>query len=92
MMWTIKEHKNRAVKVINKAPKHIKEKYELWKQIMQTDGPEGVRAFPGFKDEALKGEWQGSRSSRLSDQYRVIYTIYHKEITVYVEKIGPHDY
>lgn len=91
-MWQIKEHKNKATKVIKKAPKQVKEKYEFWKQVMKIDGPEGVRAFPGFKDEALKGEWQGSRSSRLNDQYRVIYTICHQEVTVYVEKIGPHDY
>ena len=91
-MWQIREHKNKATKVIEKAPKQIKEKYEFWKHIMRATGPEGVRAFPGFKDEALNGEWQGSRSSRLNDQYRVIYTVHSKEIMIYVEKIGPHNY
>jgi addiction module RelE/StbE family toxin len=46
----------------------------------------------GFRDEALKGKWRGYRSSRLNEQYRVIYTVNKNEIYVMVEEITPHDY
>ena len=46
----------------------------------------------GFHDEALRGEWKGFRSSRLSDQYRVIYTVENDSVLVKVMKVTPHDY
>lgn len=91
-MWTVREHKVRAQKVLDRAPKQVQEKYQFWKDTMERDGPQGVRAFPGFKDEALKGDWLGCRSSRLNDQYRVIYFIDKKIVEIFVEQIGPHDY
>jgi len=91
-MWTVHEHKTKATKVLDKAPKQVREKYQFWKETMERDGPKGVRAFPGFKDEPLKGDWSGCRSSRLNDQYRVIYSIDRGRVEVFVEKIGPHDY
>ena len=91
-MWVIKEHKTKAKKVIDKAPKQIQSKYTFWKQLIQNDGPKAVRAVPGFNDHGLKGEWKGYRSSSLNDLYRVIYSIERQEVTVYVEKIGPHNY
>ncbi len=91
-MWTVREHNMKATKVIDKAPKHIQEKYEFWKQTMERDGPKGVKAFPGFCDHALKGNWKGYRSSYLNDQYRVIYEIVEHSVTIIVEQIGPHDY
>lgn len=45
-----------------------------------------------FADEALTGEWNGYRSSRLNQQYRVIYKINNDEVYVLVEHISPHDY
>lgn len=91
-MWTVLEHKTKAEKVLDKAPKQVREKYEFWKEMMERDGPQKVRFFKGFKDEALKGEWKGCRSSRLNDQYRVIYSIDKKKVEIFVEKVGPHDY
>jgi addiction module RelE/StbE family toxin len=46
----------------------------------------------GFRDEALKGKWQGRRSSSLTLQYRLIYRIEKKEFYVLVIDINPHDY
>jgi toxin HigB-1 len=54
--------------------------------------PHGLRAIKGFHDEALRGEWQGYRSSRLVQQYRVIYEIAAKEVVVYVLDLTAHDY
>ncbi len=46
----------------------------------------------GFHDEALRGEWQGHRSSRLSEQYRIIYQVVAHEIRVHVIDLTAHDY
>ena len=42
--------------------------------------------------EQLAGELAGQRSSRLSLQYRVVYSVKREVITVYVLSITPHKY
>ena len=64
-MWDVYESKT-AEKNIDKLPKNILEKYELWRNIVQISGPEGLKEFKGFKDHALKGDWAGHRSSYLN--------------------------
>ncbi|MDP2156216.1 MAG: type II toxin-antitoxin system mRNA interferase toxin, RelE/StbE family, partial [Nitrospirota bacterium] len=66
--------------------------YELWKNIVFRHGPDKLREFPGFHDEKLKGERKGQRSSRLSEQYRLIYEIERDIVTVMVVEITPHKY
>jgi mRNA-degrading endonuclease RelE of RelBE toxin-antitoxin system len=90
-MWHIQEHKDIA-KVCRKLPEQIVKKYELWKSIVFRHGPEKLKEFGGFHDEALKGERKGERSSRLSLQYRVIYAIERDVVTVFVLEITPHRY
>lgn len=90
-MWLILEHKS-IEKNSKKLPKQVLKKYELWKDIVFRHGPDKLREFPGFHDEKLKGDRSGQRSSRLSKQYRVIYTIEKNIITVYVLDINPHNY
>ena len=46
----------------------------------------------GFRDEALRGEWQGFRSSRLNLQYRVIYRVEGESLMVQVVEVTAHDY
>lgn len=91
-MWKMIEHETKATKVIDKAPKQVQRKYTIWKQLVAKDGPFVVRKIKGYRDHALKGSWKGYRSSSLNDQYRVMYAIHEKEVTVIVEQIGPHDY
>ena len=91
MIWQLFES-DRARKVLNKAPPQVVRKYQFWANMIQTQGPQAIKFFPGFRDEALKGSWKGYRSSRLNDQYRVIYRIEEREVTVYVERIDPHTY
>lgn len=55
-------------------------------------GPQGLRVIKGFHDEALSGDWKGSRSSRLNEQWRVIYSVKADVITVQVVRVTPHDY
>ena len=90
-MWRIQEHRD-IEKICRKLPKEIVKKYELWKEIVFRHGPEKLREFAGFGDEKLKGQRQGQRSSRLSIQYRVIYTVEREIVTVYVLEITPHRY
>ncbi len=90
-MWHIEEHRNIA-KQCPKLPQPIVKKYELWKNIVFRHGPEKLKEFPGFQDEKLKGERKGQRSSRLSNQYRVIYAVEREIVTVLVMEITPHKY
>ena len=59
---------------------------------MEISGPVGLRLIRGFRDEVLKGEWKGHRSSRLSQQYRVIYRVDGEHLIVQVLEVNPHDY
>ena len=90
-MWHIKEHRN-IVKRCLKLPQPIVKKYELWKNIVFRHGPKKLKEFPGFHDEKLKGERKGQRSSRLSNQYRFIYTAEKDIVAVLVIEITPHKY
>ncbi len=90
-MWELYEH-NRIAKVIKKLPEEILKRYEKWKDIVRISGPQGLKLIAGFRDEALKGKWKGYRSSRLNEQFRVIYAVDKNEIYVTVEEITPHDY
>ena len=90
-MWRIKEHRD-IEKVCRKLPPAIVKKYELWKNLIFRHGPDKLREFPGFHDEKLAGKRLGERSSRLSLQYRVIYKVERRFITVLVLEITPHDY
>lgn len=90
-MWHVLEHKSIDRK-IKKPPRDVQEKYEKWIDIVQQSGPVGLRTIRGFNDEALRGEWKGSRSSRLSKQYRVICQIMKQEVVVSVIDITAHDY
>lgn len=90
-MWQIKEHRGIA-RMCRKLPVNVVKKYELWKDIIFRHGPEKLKEFRGFHDEKLKGNRRGQRSSRLSAQYRVIYTVKQQIVTVFVLEISPHKY
>lgn len=90
-MWRILEKKT-LIKKLGKIPKPILAHYELWKRIIEIDGPSGLRTIKGFHDEALKGDWKGFRSSRLNIQWRVIYKVHDHACEVYVIDMNAHDY
>jgi toxin HigB-1 len=90
-MWAIYEHR-RTAKHIDALPTEMLKRYEKWKDIVRISGPAGLRAIRGFNDEALQGEWRGHRSSRLSEQYRVIYRIVRDQVLVEVVDVTAHDY
>ena len=90
-MWHIYEHR-RISRSISKLPIQVIKKYELWKDLVFRHGPEKLKEFPGFHDEKLRGERQNQRSSRLNDQFRVIYEIEKETISVNVIELTPHKY
>ena len=90
-MWTIYEHR-KAVKQLESLPTDVLKRYEKWKDIVSISGPDGLKQIRGFRDEALRGEWKGHRSSRLNIQYRVIYKIERDLVFVQVVNVTPHDY
>jgi mRNA-degrading endonuclease RelE of RelBE toxin-antitoxin system len=90
-LWRIEEHR-RVDKQLNAIPAEILKRYEKWKDIAMISGPPGLRAIKGFHDEALRGEWQGYRSSRLSLKYRVIYRLIAPQLLFQVVQVTGHDY
>ena len=90
-MWEIYEH-SKATKQIQEIPSEILRRYEKWKDIVRISGPQGLRLIRGFIDDALSGNWEGHRSSRLNLQYRVIYQIEQEQIFVKVMRVTPHNY
>ena len=90
-MWEIYEHR-RVGKQLAVLPIEILKRYQKWKDIAIISGPTGLRLIRGLHDEALRGEWQGLRSSRLGIQYRVIYRLLAKDRIFQVVSITAHDY
>jgi addiction module RelE/StbE family toxin len=90
-MWAILESK-KVRKQLDKCPKEILRQYEAWKKVVELSGPTSLRAIPGFKDHALKGQWAGARSSYLNIQWRVIYLVEDRFIQIKVLEVTPHDY
>jgi addiction module RelE/StbE family toxin len=90
-MWRIEEHRQ-VDKQVASIPKEILKRYEKWKDIATISGSPGLRLIKGFHDEALSGEWEGYRSSRLGLQWRVIYRVISKELLFQVASITAHDY
>ena len=91
-MWTIQEHRNVDKELSGRVPMEILKRYEKWKDIASLSGPPGLRAIRGFHDEGLAGKWKGYRSSRLNEQWRVIYRIVADALLVQVVRVTPHDY
>jgi len=91
-MWSIHEHRDVDKQLSGSVPLEILKRYEKWKDIAALSGPQGLRAIKGFRDEALAGKWKGYRSSRLNEQWRVIYRIVADALIVRVVRVTPHDY
>jgi mRNA-degrading endonuclease YafQ of YafQ-DinJ toxin-antitoxin module len=90
-MWRIEEHR-RVDKQVVSIPKEILKRYEKWKDIAAISGLAGLRLIKGLHDEALSGEWQGYRSSRLGLQWRVIYRVIPERLLFQVASLTANDY
>lgn len=90
-MWQVYEHR-RVSRQLKRLPTEILKRYEKWKDIAMLSGPPGLRVIRGFNDESLSGELRGYRSSRLNQQYRVIYRVKRDQTRFDVETVTAHDY
>ena len=90
-MWEVLEHR-RVARQAEALPLEILKRYEKWKDIVRVSGPAGLRLIRGLRDEALAGQWKVHRSSRLGQQFRVIYMVEAGEVVVLVIEITAHDY
>lgn len=90
-MWTVVED-HEAAKILDKLPPQVAEKYAFWCAVVRQSGPQGLRAIKSFHDEKLKGKLAHLRSSRLSQQWRILYRVEASTVTVFVERITPHVY
>ena len=90
-MWEVYEHR-KVEKQLKSLPTDVLKRYEKWKDVVFISGTAGLKLIKGFRDEALRGEWKGHRSSRLNAQYRVIYTVENDRVLVQVMSVTPHDY
>ena len=90
-MWAILESRAAAA-IIDKLPPQVAEKYAFWCAVIRQSGPHGLRAIKSFHDEKLSGKLADLRSSRLNQQWRVLYRVETDVVTVFVERITPHDY
>jgi len=90
-MWAVFQHR-RVQRQLRRLPIEILKRYEKWKDIVELSGPSGLRLIRGFRDESLSGRWKGFRSSRLSQQYRVIYRVESDRLMVEVVEVNPHEY
>ena len=91
-MWQIEEHRRVDKQLSGSIPIEILKQYEKLKDIARISWPVGLRAIKGFHDEALSGEWQGYRSSRLGLQWRVIYRVVANVLQIHVVQVTAHDY
>ena len=92
-MWQIVEHRQVDKDLASgRVPIEILKRYEKWKDIAMVSGPPGLRAIHGFHDEPLAGEWKGHRSSRLNEQWRVIYAIKAEMLLFQVIRVTANDY
>ena len=92
-MWKILESRQADKELSSgRVPVDILKRYEKWKDIAMISGPQGLRSIKGFRDESLSGDWKDFRSSRLNEQWRVIYSIEADVMSVQVIRVTPHDY
>lgn len=90
-MWVVDLHRD-VKKQLKKLPKQVVNALTVWINVAKIEGPVGLRSTRGFNDEALQGKWKGFRSSRLSQQYRVIYKVEKDVVQIFVVDVTAHDY
>lgn len=91
-MRQIEEHRRVEKQLSAAVPIEILKRYEEWKDIARLSGPTGLRAIKGFHDEALSGQREGQRSSRLGLQWRVIYQVSAPVFLIQVVEVTAHEY
>lgn len=84
----------KALKCLNKIPKHLVIKLQAWIDGVAVCGLREVMKTPGYHDEPLKGKRRGQRSIRLSRGYRAVYHILDDGKIEFIEvlEVNNHEY
>ena len=90
-MWAVDFHKD-VKKQLRKLPRQVVNALTVWINVARIEGPVGLRYTRGFNDEPLHGKWRGFRSSRLNQQYRVIYKENKDVVHIFIVDVTAHDY
>ncbi|MFN7904014.1 MAG: hypothetical protein ACK5P5_02420 [Pseudobdellovibrionaceae bacterium] len=98
-MWKVEFETLKAQKEIElliKEKKITREDQEIisaWIRQIKLEGPEGIKATAKWADHALRGEWDGYRSSAFSNRGRIIYCVKEKVVKILIARITEkHDY
>ena len=81
-------------KSLRKVPYFIRDKVQVWADMVEKEGLPVVQKVGGFRDHILKGNRKGQRSVYLNKKWRLIYTV-NKEgqiSIITVKEVIPHDY
>jgi addiction module RelE/StbE family toxin len=80
-------------KDLAKVPKNILILFDLWREIIETDGLAAMQGIKGYRDHSLKGQRQGQRSSSLNRSWRIIYALEKDTnlLMVFVLEVNHHD-
>ena len=90
MSWQIIDYKFK--REINNLPTQCKKKYAAFKYISEYSGLSGLRNYPGFKMERLKGELKGIFSIRLNIAYRVLFAVNEEKKLIEIYEVSKHEY
>lgn len=83
-----------AHKKLKKLPKHVLIQFDLWVEVIETEGYMCMQSVRGYRDHALTGNRKGQRSSSLSRSWRIIYVLDEKSNCICVEvlEVNHHEY
>ena len=83
-----------AEKDLQKVPNYIKEKLNLWIELVELLGLVRVREIKGYHDEPLLGFRLGQRSIRLNKSYRAFYIRQADKSVEFIEvtEVNKHEY
>ncbi len=81
-------------KSLRKVPYFIRDKVQVWADMVEKEGLPTVQKVGGFRDHMLKGNRKGQRSVYLNKKWRLIYTVNKEDQIniIIVKEVIPHDY
>ena len=84
----------KAERDLKKVPFYIVTKFQVWLDLVETEGVIEARKIKSFHDEPLVGNRKGQRSIRLNKAYRAIYVENNRgEIElIEMQEVNKHDY
>ena len=88
MEWRVVESRLLA-RQIQRAPREIQAKYQVWRNLVRRWGPQ-LRG--GFRVHSLQGNRKGQKSAWLNRQWRVIFKVVEEQFIVQALERTPHKY